>query len=141
MSGDDHRRFFFGAQIAEQLDEGAAGFDVQAGGGFIEEQHGRLMEQAAGDFDAAARAGREGTHKGTGVLGEVHARQEDGGTAAARLRGEAVEPGEKIEILGDGEIGIGRECLRNVTDGAADGGRVAQRVVSTNAGGAFGGRE
>src|SRR4051812_29987608 len=69
MGGQDDAQAF-GAEGVDQFPNGDAGLGIEAGGGFVEEDYARLMDDGARDHEAALEAAGEGVGFLVGVLGE-----------------------------------------------------------------------
>ena len=103
-----------GAGRGQVLDRGPrppAGFGVEPGGRLVEEQHLGPADDPDGDVDPAALPAREGADPGLGVVDEVD--QFEDLADGARCR---VEPGEHVEGVSDGELGVEAGRLEHQPD-------------------------
>ena len=60
------------AQVVEHLPDGDAGDRIEAGGGLVEKEDLRIVDQAAGNLQAAAHSAGEGLGLRAAPLGQVH---------------------------------------------------------------------
>jgi len=67
----DEDRLAQRAQLAEQLTQLDAGARVEAGGRFVEEQHGRVVDERVGEAEPLLHASAEGLDGGLTLVGEV----------------------------------------------------------------------
>ena len=87
------------------------GFGVEPGGRLVEEQDLGPADDADGDVDPAALAAREGADPGLGVVGQVD-QLEDLADGPRRR----VEPGEHVQRVADGELGVEAGRLEDEPD-------------------------
>jgi hypothetical protein len=112
-------------ELADEAPEGAAGGRVDARGGLVEEDEGRLVDEGAGEGEALADAAREVA--GEDVLAVGEAGDVEGVGDAGLLSGaaQAVGAGEEGEVFDDLQVGVEREALGHVADGGLDAGGLA----------------
>ena len=60
MGGDENGQVAGAAQVAEHLPDSDAGDGIEAGGWLVEKENAGIVDQAAGDLDAAAHSAGEG---------------------------------------------------------------------------------
>ncbi len=60
------------AQIVEHLPDGDAGDRIEAGGGFVEKENAGIVDQAAGNFHAAAHSPGKRLDLRAAPLDQVH---------------------------------------------------------------------
>ena len=122
--GDDHR----GAAVheaAQRLEDAAGRFGVEAGGGLVEEQDGRVADHGAGDGDALALPAGEhaAALADAGVVAVGQAQDEVVGVGGRGGGGDVLVGGvgaAPADVVGDGAVED--ECLLE------DGGDVAPQV-------------
>src|ERR1035437_8776341 len=138
VSGEQNGDAFVNAQAFDMVGEIAAGRRVESGGGFVHEQHLRLVEQRFGDLHAAAQTAGESIHQ---VLAAILEAETLHGVRHAIAQGgaaEAVQMPLRAEILFDGEGFIEALGLEDHADRAADGGGVARYVEPGDFGASLG---
>src|SRR5690606_12205681 len=99
---EDGHRTAAGAQARDDVEEGGAGLEVESGGGLVEDEQVGLVEEGAGEVDAAGEAAGEGRDAVVEAVGEAEV---VGGGADARVgvAREAEEGGLCGEVFADGE--------------------------------------
>jgi hypothetical protein len=102
---------------------------VDAGGGFVEEQHLRPANQAGGEVDAAAHAAGVGLDLPVGRVVEVDVLQHLLGAGVGVAAGQAVEAADHGDVLPAGEVVVDGGELPGQADELTDRRRVAGDVV------------
>ncbi len=128
------------AQVVEHLPDGDAGDGIEAGGGLVEKKDVRIVDQAAGDFNAAAHSAGECLHLRAAPLDQVDGFEHFGDVLFALGPGDAVELGVDAQVLFDGEVGIAGERLGNDADHAANRVGLFGHIVAGDDGAAGGDR-
>ena len=126
------------AQVIEHLPDGDAGDGIEAGGGLVEKEDVGIVDQAAGDFEAAAHSAGEGFGLRVAPLCQVDRFQNLGDVFFALGSGDAVELGVDAQVFFDGEVWVAGERLGNDADHAADRVWVLGNVVAADDGRAGG---
>jgi len=119
---------------AEEIPGPGPGFRIQAGGGFVEEDHPRIVEQGAGEVEASLLTTGERTDADAGAVTEVHLPEDlvDGPRSRAGARPHA-------HRLCDGEFPGQSAGLEHDAQFGADQVTVLLRVVAEDGDGATGG--
>ena len=120
VRGHEDGEIAFGLEAGEHFPDGDAGDGVEAGGGFVEEEDFGFVDEAAGDFEAAAHAAGEHFDGFVGPLEEVDFFEELVDDGAAFVAGHAVELGEDGHVFFGGEVKVGSHGLGDDADDFAD---------------------
>jgi hypothetical protein len=117
----DHRRAV-GGELAHDGEDFAGELGVERARGFVEEQHGRLDGEGAGDGGALLLAAGELGRVGVGFVGEADAVEQGKRTVAGGVgREPADEAGGEREIFPDAQVGEEVELLKDHADAGAVG--------------------
>ena len=109
---------------------------VEPGGGLVEEQHLRAVEQAHGDVEPALHAAGVGLHLARGGVGEPEALERLGHPALQLGAGDPVELALDHEVLAAGGVGVDAVLLAHDADRMADAHRLGEDVETGHAGAA-----
>jgi len=101
---------------------------VDAGGGFVEQQHFGLVQHAGGQREALLPAARETAGELRLAAHEVEPLECGINALAPPIH--AVHATDEIEVLADAEVFIQAKTLRHVAHAAADGRGFAHHVVA-----------
>jgi hypothetical protein len=111
----DQQRAPGGRESGEQLPEVAAQHRVEPHGGLVEHQQlGRAQERGR-QAHARHLPARQGADELVGTVGQPHVRERAGGGGTL----DAVDVGEVVQVLPDGEVAVHRRALGDVADLAA----------------------
>src|SRR5688572_28813664 len=94
------------AQAAHVVAQEAAGEDVQAGGGLVEDEERRVVNQGARDRDPLLLAGRELLAAAAEEMGEIEGCGHLGDAPVEPRPVHAVETTEVVELLAGGEAAV-----------------------------------
>ena len=123
--GREPERDALGDQAADHAPHALPAGRVEAGGGLVEEEHGRPHDQAGGQVEAAAHAARVALDHAVGGVVELE-QAEQLGCPAARLRApQAAELAHHDQVLAAGERLVEGGVLAGHADLAAHGGGLA----------------
>jgi hypothetical protein len=122
------------AQFVQHLPDCDAGDGIETGCGLVEKKDMRIVDQAAGDFNAAAHSSGECFDRLIAPLAQVDGFQHINNILFALGPGDAIELGVDAQVFSDGEVGIAGESLGNDADPAADRVRLFSHVVTFNQG-------
>lgn len=121
-----------GGDICKGLHDVEGGRAVETGGGFVEEDHSWIMQEAETNGDSPALAPRESvSEQDVGEMGEAEVGEEggdDGGDVCggreeeARCKGEGLEDGEKWK----GGVVLGDVCGQLAEGGGLDRGAIEE---------------
>ena len=103
-------------QAADDLPEADPALRVEAGGGLVEEQDRRVVEDRARDHQPLGEAARERHHRRLGALGEVELDEQVVGGGARGGGAHAEEAAVEVEVLPHGERAVERVRLRHDAD-------------------------
>src|SRR5258708_19232060 len=104
------------------------GAGIEAGGGLVEKQSLRMVEQAFGELDAALHASGESFYAIVGTVEQSNARED---LVDARFQvgaAQAVEVSLMPEVFVGSEFGVNALSLEDDADMAAQGSGLANRV-------------
>ncbi len=118
--GDHRRAVRFFVEAGEGGEDGFARGEIEAGGGFVEDEQFRVADEGAGDEAAHALAGGEGEVALRGLCGEADLREEVAGVFPLVGRGVDVADGEGGEVAGDDDIEGGHGVIEGVDRGGFD---------------------
>ena len=120
MGGDEDGHAVAAGEVGEVVPEAVAGGGVDAGGGFVEDQHLGAMEAGGGELQALAQAERERGGGGSRVVLEAEAGEALGEPRRDLRFGHAIEAGVEAQVLDDRQFLPQREALGHVADAGAD---------------------
>ena len=86
----------------------------------VEEQHLRVVQDAARDLQPPPHPAGVGEHRGVGAVGQLDDRQGVVDALLARRRGQTVEVGVEVEVLAAGELTVERRVLEDQADARTD---------------------
>ncbi len=112
-SGDDNGQAF-GGKMGERIPELAAGYRVDAGGGFVEQQHFGFRHQRTGQREFLFHAAAEASGKAIGEAIHVEHAQIVHAALADLLRRDQAQVADIADILVDREVGIQTVALRKI---------------------------
>jgi hypothetical protein len=118
VGGQEERGRLPFADVIEVRPHLGACLRVQADGGFVQEQHARAVEQAAGDLQPSPHAAGEGAYERVAACrqaDEIQHRVDPGGQRRAR---EGVQVGVEAEVLPGREVPVQRGLLEDETETA-----------------------
>ena len=115
-------------QLPHIVPKALAQLDIDAGGGLVQDQHRRRMDQGLADQQAPPHAAGQGAGIGAGLIGQVDQIQNFGG-ATFRWR-HTEQAGLQLQGFARGEEGIDVQFLRHHPDGGA---RLTWRGVDVDA--------
>jgi len=115
VGGEDDGDSLF-AQAADGVPHGDAALWIEAGAGFVEEEHFGVMGDGAGDLDTLREAAGELRRIGTGALREMKLREELVGALLRLYAGEAEVKTMEVDVFEDGAGAIERVVLWHNTD-------------------------
>lgn len=121
--GDDVRREnddALAGKFGEKISEANALLGIKAGGGFIDDEELRIVEERLRDADALAHASGVAAERALGGVGEIYEREQFGDAPAGGRRGDAFYSGEIVEEFDGAEIGIDAEVLRKIAEDGAE---------------------
>ena len=124
VAGDEDR-LAHRAELFEQRFHFEAGAGVEAAGGFVEDQDGRVVDERLGQAEALLHAAGEAVDEVVALVREVEQFEhvaDDGFAAAA---GDLVGDGEEVQKLPDLHAVVDAEVVGHVADAFADADRVA----------------
>ena len=140
VAGDEDR-FAHVAQLFEERFHFEASAGVEAAGGFVEDQHRRVVDERFGQAEPLLHAAGEAVDEVVALVGEVEQLEhvaDDGFAAAAR---DLVGDGEEVQELPDLHAVVHAEVVGHVADAFADADRVARDAVAVDGAFAGGGAE
>ena len=140
VAGDEDR-LAHRAQLFEQRLHFEPGPRVEAAGGLVEDQHGRVVDERFGQAEPLLHAARQAVDEVVALVREVEQLQhvaDDGFAAAAR---NLVGDGEEVQELPDLHAVVDAEVVGHVADALADADRVARDAVAVDGAFAGGGPE
>ena len=100
-------------ELAEHVPQRQPTLRVKAGGGLVEEEHRRAVEDRAGHHQPLGHAAGQGVHRGLGPLGQLEPVEQFVGQAAGLARADAEQAAVEIEVLPHGELPVERVLLRH----------------------------
>lgn len=106
-------------EAGDQVDDGGAAFLVEGAGGFVDQEHGGVVHQGAGDVDALALAAGELVGAACGLVGQTDGIEQVHGPVPGRTGPAAVDPRHDLELFGGGEGGQEVGLLEDDADPAA----------------------
>src|SRR5690606_36528756 len=109
--------------------EVAPGAWVEAGGGLVEQQQGRAVEQAAREVGAAREAAGEGLHAVARALRQPEHLEQLGDAGVERWAPESDGRAVEAQMLADRQLGVERWLLEADAGGAAHGLGLRHHVV------------
>ena len=112
--GRDQHGHAVGGEAVDLVPEFASRLGVDAGGGLVKQEEFRSVHDAGGEGQTLFPAAGEFARELVPARGEAEA-LERGAHGSARV-GQAVEAGDEIEVLLDGEVLVERELLSHVAD-------------------------
>ncbi len=135
VGGEQDREALLGGEVGDLLPHVRARLGVEAGGGLVEEQHLRAVDESHGDVELALHpTGVRAREAPTGV-GEAEALQQRAHLLGQRPPAHSVElPGER-EVLAAGRVGVHAGALSDHADRAAYAVGLAQHVHAGHRGG------
>ena len=133
---DGHAAFGEAVDLVPEL---APGLGVDAGGGLVEQEQLRLVQDGGGQRQALLPAARERPRELALAVGETQPLERFGHPLPTSVHG--VEPGDEAEILLDAEILVEAEALGHVADLALDRPRLPDDVVAETGAAAAVGRQ
>jgi hypothetical protein len=107
-------------QLPDELPHVVAAAGVEAGGGLVEEEDGRLGDEGAGHVEPATHAPGVGLHRPVPGLGQVEAFQQLPGPLARLGLPEPVEPAHHVEVLESGQVLVDGGVLAGEPDALPD---------------------
>ena len=108
------------ADALELLPEGRAALRVEALGGLVEDEQGRLVHERAGEVEAPLHATRVRARQLAGDLGQGHELEQLVGAALDLGRGQPVHAAGQLERLAAGREGVERRRLEGQPEPLAD---------------------
>ena len=136
VRGDDDGDMLLIAEDLEILPKVAPGAGIETGGGLVEKQNFRMMEQAFGELDAALHAAGESFYAIAGAVEQSDAGKNLVDAGFEFGPAQAVKVSLMPEILVGGELGIDALRLEDNADVAAQRSGLANRVEAGNRGAA-----
>jgi hypothetical protein len=140
VSGDDDGDALLIAEDLEVLPKVAPGAGIEAGGGLVEEQNLRMVEQSFGELDAALHASGKSFYAVGGAIEQSYTREYFCDSLLELGATQTVEVSLMPEVFVGGELRVDALGLENDADVAAQGSGLANRVQASD-GGAAGGRD
>ena len=131
--GGDEEGFALLGEDADEVLEFDAGFGVEAGGRFVEDEELGVWEEHAAKAEALAHAFAEFVDGAVGEGGEVGEVEDLFDAGAALGAAEAVGAGEEVEVFEDVHVGVGSVVVGHPADDLADGGGFANDVMAGDA--------
>ena len=120
---------------SEEAAELRRGDNVEAAGGFVQQEQSRAMQQRASQTDALHRAGRERAYLTVEKFAENELCGQGGGACLGVGAGQAIELAEEQEILASGEPWIQAMIgARVIAEVASYGARLGASVVAGHLG-------
>ena len=104
------------------------GLRVQAGGGLVEDQDLRLVDERAGDGQAALQAAGQRVDLTVGAVRELHELEQFGGPLPDDAPGQPEVPAVDEQVLPDGQLDVQRVVLRHHSEPGPDRRAVPDRV-------------
>ena len=141
VGGHEHGNADLFAQAVDVFPNGIAALRVQADGGLIQEQHLGIVQQAAGDLQAAFHAPGEGFHQGLAPVRQVDDLKHLLHALFQHRAGDVIEQAVELEILFCRQSIIQRWVLEDDADGAPHLGRVLDHIMPGQGGTATAGLE
>lgn len=141
VGGEDDRGAELLVQPQHVLPDPGTAVRVEPGGGLVEEEHFRLVDQGHGDVQAAALATREGADRPLGQALQFERGHQVLRPGSGLRTGETVGAALGGQFVDDPEVAAGAVALAEVADAVTDAARVGQHVVAGDDGGARGRRE
>ena len=104
------------ADPSKQVEETVAFLRIEAGGGFVEDQHWRIMDDRTGESDAAAIALRERLDTARDHVGDRGVFRDAGNRGSCGGAVEAVGSGEEAEEVADRQVEIKRRAFGEIAE-------------------------
>ena len=136
MRGDEDRApaLGCGGDLGELVPDGAAGLRVEADGGLVEDQDGRIVDQRARDLEAPLHAAGERADDRVAHAGEADPRELLLGSVAALAARDAEDGAVEVEVLAGSQPVVERRILEDDAARATDGEGVGLHVVAIDEG-------
>ena len=134
VRGQQHGRPLAPPQARQEAPDGAPVDDVQADRGFVQKQHPRLVQHAAGDIQGAAHAPRQRPDHGVAPLVELEQPQQFFRAPGGQGRRQSVQGAREHEVLPATEVAVQGGLLEYQADLRADPHRVAAHVAAGHPG-------
>ncbi len=109
------------------------GLRVQAGGGLVENQDLRFVDERAGDGQAALQAAGQRVDLALGAVRELDEIQQRGGPLADDAPGQPEVPAVDEQVLPDGQLHVEGVLLRHHAEPGADRRAVPDRIAAEDA--------
>ena len=119
--GGQHQGDALRLQPVQPVPQGVAGLGVQPGGGLVEEQQFRFVDERAGDRQPALHAARQGLHPVIGPLAELGELQQAVDPGPQLPPGQVEVPPVDVQVLANRQLQVQVVLLRDHPEPAADG--------------------
>ena len=129
--GDDVRgenNDAFAGKFREKIAEADALFGIETGGGLVDDEELRIVEERLRDADALAHAAGIAAERALGDVSEIYEREEFRDAPAGSGGGDAFHGGEIVEEFDGAKIGVDAEVLRKVAEDGAKSVGIASNV-------------
>ena len=113
VGADNHRQGLGAAQAAEQLPGAVEGAQIQAGGGLVQEQQLRPMDEGPRQLQAPPHAPGEGIHPGRRPVGQAHVAQQLGGPGLGHGWRHRVQAGRQVQVVAHAQLRIQARVLEH----------------------------
>ena len=123
-----------GHQLLDDLPQVAAAGGVEPGGGLVEEEDGRPVDEGGGEVEPAPHAAGVGRGGPVGRLGQPEAVEQLVGPGADGRPGQVGEPADEAEVLAAGEVLVHGGVLAGEADALAHRLRVGGDVEAQHLG-------
>ncbi len=109
-----------GDQFPYALPGVGAAARVEAGGGFVQDDHGRAGDQRPGEVEAAPHPAGVGAAGPVGRLRQAEAVEEFGGAPAGGAASRAVQAGHQVQVLAAGQLLVDGGVLAGEAEAGPD---------------------
>ena len=99
-------RLALAVQLAEQVPQREPALRVQPGGGLVEEQHARAVEDGPGHHEPLGHAAGQGVDRRLGPPAELELLEQLVGGLPGGLGAHAEQPAVEVQVLPDGELAV-----------------------------------
>ena len=113
-------------QVLPQI---AARARIESGGGLVEQQHRRMMQQSLGQFEPPLHASGKRLRFFLGAVGETDAAQHFADALLERGAAQAVKMADMRQVLFGRQLDVDALLLEDNADAAAHHGRLARHIV------------
>ncbi len=137
--GSKQERAIGGEQPVDQLAQAAAGGERQTGGGRVEDQQPRLVQQRFDQAQPPFLLAAERFDKGLALVGQFGFGQQTVDARPDVARFDAAGAREEVQIFPDAQVVVGAQNVGHVADAGADRVGLAEQVLAGDGAAAAGG--